>query len=130
MNDKISELIIAIKNAGMTGNTHATLPASKFKKSVLLVLKKEGYITDFEETGKGVEKSFSIELKYDKDGNSAITDVKRVSKLSKRVYKGYRDILPVKYGHGHMILSTPKGIMTALQAKKEKTGGEALFIIW
>jgi len=130
MNDKVSELLTAIKNAGMAGNTHAVVPASKLKKAILMNLKKEGYIVDFTEEGKTPKQSFSIEIKYKKEKKPYINGVKRVSKLSNRIYRGYRDIMPVKYGYGHMILSTPEGIMTDVEARAKKLGGEALFIIW
>ena len=130
MNDAISEMLIRIKNASMVGKPDALVSASKFKKQILLVLKKLGYITDFEEVGEGVKKNFKVTLAYDSKGKSAITDVKRLSKLSRRMYVGYRGIKPVKYGYGHMILSTPAGIMTEVEARKQKIGGEALFIIW
>lgn len=130
MNDKISELIISIKNAGMAGNKTASVPASKLKKNVLLLLKKEGYIADFQENGKGIAKDFEIELAYNKDGSPRVSDVKRVSKLSKRTYKGYREIMPVKYGHGLVVLSTPLGVISGKEAKAKKVGGEVLFTIW
>jgi len=130
MNDKISELIISLKNAGLAKNATASVPASKLKKNVLLLLKKEGYITDFEEVGKGVTKSFTVEIAYNKDGTPKITEVKRVSKLSVRKYAGYRDIRPVKYGHGLSVLSTPLGIISGKDARSKKVGGELLFTIW
>lgn len=130
MNDAISEMLIGIKNASLVGKPEAFVSVSKFKKQILLVLKKLGYVADFEEVGEGVKKQFKIAVAYDSKGNPVMNDVKRVSKLSKRVYVGYRKIMPVKYGHGHMILSTPEGIMTETEARKKKIGGEALFIIW
>ena len=130
MNDAIAEMLIGIKNASMVGKPHAFVSVSKFKKQILLMLKKLGYITDFEEIGDGVKKQFKISVAYDASGKPVLNDVRRVSKLSKRVYYGYRKIMPVKYGHGHMILSTPEGIMTEREARSKKIGGEALFIIY
>lgn len=130
MNDKISELLIGIKNASLVGKSHAYVPVSKYKKQILLVLKKLGYIVDFEEIGEGVTKQFKIEIAYDAKKQARLHGVKRVSKLSKRVYLGYRNIMPVKYGHGQMIVSTPDGLMTESEARAKKLGGEALFIIW
>ena len=130
MNDTISDMLIGIKNASMVGRPQARVPVSKFKKQVLLVLKKLGYIVDFQEVGQGVAREFEISVAYDASGRPVIKGLNRVSKLSKRVYLGYRKIMPVKYGHGHMILSTPEGIMTEQEARSRKLGGEALFIIW
>ena len=130
MNDPIAEMLTGITNASMVGKPHADIPASKFKKQILLVLKKLGYITDFEEVGEGVKRAFRVTLRYDAQGRPAIRETKRVSRLSRRVYLGYRKIRPVKYGHGYMILSTPEGIMTEQEARGKQIGGEALFTIW
>lgn len=130
MNDKISELIINLKNAGTANKEVLEVSFSKLKLAVVNVLAKEGYISGVKQKGEGIKKALVLEIAYKNDGTPKITDVKRVSKLSRRTYLGYKDLLPVKYGHGIMILSTPKGILTDKQAKKEKIGGEALFKIW
>ncbi len=129
MNDKISELIINIKNASMVGQAEVVIDHSNLKEKILDLLKKEGYIADVKVLkGDGVKKKLKITLAYE-NGKSKVNDVKRISKLSKRIYYGYKDILPVKYGHGIMVLSSPKGIITDKTARKEKVGGEALFKI-
>jgi len=131
MNDKISELIINIKNASMVGQKEVIIAHSNLKEKILNLLKKEGYIEDFKILkGDGVKKNLKITLAYSDNGDSKIKDLKRISKLSKRIYYGYKDILPVKYGHGIMVLSSSKGIITDKTARKEKLGGEALFKIW
>jgi small subunit ribosomal protein S8 len=130
MNDKISELIINIKNASMVNQKEVVIAHSNLKEKILDLLKKEGYIEDVKILkGDGVKKNLKITLAFESNGDSKIKDVKRISKLSKRIYYGYKDIFPVKYGHGIMILSTPLGIVTDKIAKKEKVGGEALFKI-
>ena len=130
MNDKISELIINIKNASMVGQKEVIIAHSNLKEKILNLLKKEGYIEDFKILkGDGVKKNLKITLAYSDNGDSKIKDLKRISKLSKRIYYGYKDILPVKYGHGIMVLSSSKGIITDKTARKEKLGGEALFKI-
>jgi len=130
-NDKISELIINIKNASMVNQKEVVITHSKLKESILELLKKEGYIADFKTLkGDGIKKNLKITLAYSEKGESKIKDVRRVSKLSKRIYYGYKDILPVKYGYGTLVLSTPMGIVTDATAKKSKIGGEALFKIW
>jgi small subunit ribosomal protein S8 len=130
MNDKISELIINIKNASMVNQKEVVIAHSNLKEKILELLKKEGYIADFKILkGDGVKKNLKITLEYSEKGESKIKDVRRVSKLSKRIYYGYKDILPVKYGYGTLVLSTPLGIVTDTTAKKEKVGGEALFKI-
>ena len=128
--DSISNLIITLKNAQDRGLSSADVPFSKLTSSILEVLKKEGFIANFEGKGKEVKKHIEIELKYSNEGEKAISDVKRVSKQSKRVYKSVDQIHPVKNGYGRLILSTPAGILTDVQARKQRIGGEALFQIW
>ncbi len=128
--DKISELIINIKNAFLVGKKEAVVYHSSLKERILNLLKKEGYIEDYKVLDSNPNKKrIRIIIKYNEDGTSKITDVKRISKPSKRIYKGYKELLPVKYGHGLLILSSPAGVITDKTAKKEKTGGEALFEI-
>ena len=129
--DIISELIINIKNATMVKKDDLTVSHSNLREAILNVLKKEKYIEDYKTLkGDGVKKRIRITLAYDEKGSSKITDLKRISKPSKRIYYGYKEILPVKYGHGVMLLSSPSGIITDKTARKDKVGGEALFKIW
>lgn len=128
--DSISNLIIALKNAQDRGMAFARAPFSKLNTSILEVLKKEGFIANYEEKGKEVKRHIDIELKYDNTGKPAISDVRRISRQSKRIYKSVDQIYPVKNGYGRLILSTPAGIVTDVQARKQKVGGEALFEIW
>jgi small subunit ribosomal protein S8 len=128
--DSISNLIISLKNAQERGLSSTRAPFSKLNTSILEVLKKEGFIADFENKGKEVKKTIDITLKYDNSGVPAISNVKRVSTQSKRIYRGVDKIYPVKNGYGRLILSTPAGIVTDVQARKQKVGGEALFEIW
>ncbi len=103
-------------------------PYSKFREEIIKKLKELNYLKDFQIEGDKVKK-INIELFY-KDGVPAITDVKLISKLGRKVYVSYRDLKSVVSGMGYSILSTSKGIMTDRQAKKEKIGGELLFNIW
>lgn len=131
MNDTISELIINIKNATMVNKKQVIVAHSNLRESIVNAMKKTGYLTDYKVLkGDGIKKRISIDLTYDAKGVSKITDLKRISKPSRRIYYGYKDILPVKYGHGVMFLSSPAGIITDRTAKKEKIGGEPLFKIW
>lgn len=128
--DSISNLIIALKNAQERGLDLARAPFSNLNTAILEVLKKEGFIADFEKKGKEVKKHIDITLKYDEAGKPAITDVRRISRQSKRVYKSVDQIRSVKNGYGRLIITTPAGILTDVQARKQKVGGEALFEIW
>ena len=130
MNDPISDLIIRIKNTSMAGKDSASIPHSKLKLAVAEILKREGYIKSVSSKGKDTHKTIEIGILYDENHTPKVKGVSRVSKLSKRVYMGVKDIRPVKYGYGLLLLSTPKGILTDKEARKENVGGEALFKIW
>lgn len=95
-------------------------------RSLAELLQREGYIG---ETEKGKTSTLSVNLNY-KNGRPAINGVKRISKLSRRIYFGVRDIKPVKRGHGLLVLSTPAGVVTGKDARQKRVGGEALFEIW
>jgi len=128
--DSISDLIIRLKNASLARKDNLTISYSKLKASIADVLVKEGFIKTATKKGKKVQKSLEIELAYTAEGKPALNDVERVSKVSKRMYYGVSEIRPVRQGFGKLILSTPKGILTGDQARKEKVGGEPLFKIW
>jgi small subunit ribosomal protein S8 len=126
--DTLANMLISIKNAGLVKKASIIIPHSKMKESVLVLLKEEGYIKTYS-VQEGTKPTVEVVLEY-KGGNPRISGVTRVSKNSKRVYKGVKDITSVKYGHGTAVFSTPKGIMTDKQARKEMVGGEVLFNIW
>jgi small subunit ribosomal protein S8 len=125
VNDPIADLLVRLQNASRVGHTNITVPFSRIKADIAAVLSKEGYV------GMADKKNHTlvIPLSY-KNGESVITGMKRVSKPSRRMYIGVRDIRPVKRGHGLLVLSTPKGVMTGDAAKAERLGGEVLFEIW
>ena len=129
MVDPISQIIINIKNANVAGKATATFPYSKLKESVFAVLKREGFIKDFSTKGKKVIKTIEVELSY-VDGKPRIDGVQQISKNSRRTYAKAKEIKPVLNGYGALILTTPMGILTDKEARKEKVGGEVLFKIW
>ena len=128
--DKISNLIIGLKNAYNAKHTIFESPYTKMNEAILNVLRKNGFILDFDIKGKDLNKRLEVTLKYEEDGTPAVSDIKRISKQSKRVYVGYKDVLPVKNGYGISVISTPDGIISNKDAKKKKIGGEELFKIW
>lgn len=127
--DTISNMIIGIKNAGNAGRDSLVIPYSKIKESIALVLKKEGFIKDVEKKTIGGKPSLLINI-FLENRIPKVKGVKRISKTSKRVYKKSSEIRLVKDGYGAVILSTPKGVMSGRDARKEKLGGEVLFTIW
>ncbi|MCX6752884.1 MAG: 30S ribosomal protein S8 [Candidatus Nomurabacteria bacterium] len=127
--DQISNMIIMMKNASKAGRPTTAFPYSKMKHSIADCLKKEGYIVGLTKKMKKSVPMLEVELVY-VDGVAKINDVERISKQSRRVYYGAKDIKPIKNGYGLLVLSTPKGIMSGKDARKEMVGGEALFKIW
>ena len=128
--DTIGDLIIRLKNAGAVKKETVSVPHSKLRKAVLDKLAQAGYIESVSEKGKQVqEKTLEVTLRYEQ-GAHRISGVKRVSKPGRRLYAGVADLHPVKFGKGHMILSTPAGILTNEEAKEKKVGGEQRFMIW
>jgi small subunit ribosomal protein S8 len=130
VNDPISDLIIRIKNAGRVGKVLVSMPYSKFKHATSDTLSKAGFVGEVSKDGKGTRKTLTIKLVYKENGSPRITDVQRISKPGRRLYKGVKHIFPYKYGKGTVIFSTPKGILTDTEARKKKVGGEELFKIW
>ncbi len=128
--DTIGDFIIRLKNAGAVQKATVSVPYSKLRHSVAKKLVDAGYITAAVEQGKRVQdKTLEVTLKYEA-GSHKIRGVKRVSKPGRRLYTKVADIHPVKFGQGHMILSTPACILTNDEAREKKVGGEQLFIIW
>lgn len=127
--DPISNMIIMLKNASLAKKANVALPYSRVKGAIAECLKKEGYIAGFAKKTKKNHPVLEIELIYT-DKKPKITDVERVSKQSRRVYFNIKQIHPVKGGLGLLVLSTPKGILSGKDAKKEQVGGEALFKIY
>ena len=128
--DPVGDFINRLKNGGEVKKQTVSVPFSAFKMAIAEVLKDAGYIQAIDKKGKKVKKTLDVVLKYDDAGKARIIGVKRISKPGRRMYRGVEDIRPVRYGHGTLILSTPKGIMTDKEARKAKVGGEALFEIW
>lgn len=129
VSDTIGDFIIRLKNAGMVKHDTVSLPYSKFRHAVADKLKEVGYIKDAVMNTKNPHGSLEVTLKYD-NGTHRINGVKRVSKPGRRLYVKVGDIHPVKFGKGHLILSTPAGILTDSEARQQNVGGEQLFIIW
>ena len=128
--DPIGDFIIRLKNASAVKKDVVVSPHSKLRLAVAEVLQKKGYIKQVTKKGKKIGKTIEVELRYDKEGVSPIHGVQRVSRPGRRLYFGAKEVQPVKYGKGSLILSTPKGILTDEEARKENIGGEALFKIW
>lgn len=128
--DTIADMLVSMKNASAVSKDTVVVPFSKIKYSIAQCLQSHGFIAGAsKKTQKENVAVLEIALAYN-DVGAKIHDVKRISKPSRRVYMGVRDMRPVKNGHGLIVLSTPKGILSDKEAKKEQVGGEALFMIW
>lgn|SRR3990167_3157780 len=126
ISDPIGDMITRIRNAIMRSKSSVISPSSKMRKSVLEVMKNEGYIRGFEELkSEGAQTDLKIELKY-RDGQSVIQVIERVSKPGRRVYSTV-DSLPLVYnGMGISIVSTSKGVMSDSEARRENASGEII----
>ena len=126
VNDPLGDMLTRIRNALMRNKRNVSTPASALRRRVLDVLESEGYIRDYAEVehASGM-KEFEIELKYF-EGDSVISEIKRISKPGRRVYSGVKDLPLVQNGLGIAILSTPKGVMSDANAREANVGGEIL----
>ena len=122
-------MMITIKNGSLASKESVLVPFSKLKNEIALCLQKEGFIESVAKKTKKGQPVLEIGLIYN-NNKPKITDIKRISKPSKRVYMGMRDIHTVKNGIGLLVLSTPKGILGGREARKEQVGGEVLFKVW
>ncbi|MBM3206071.1 MAG: 30S ribosomal protein S8 [Candidatus Staskawiczbacteria bacterium] len=129
MTDPITDMLNQIKNAEAVQKTEVILPFSKLKNEIALIMQKENFLGEVKKVSKGKLKLLKLTLKYD-NGLPAMEGFKRVSKPGQRIYTKYQEIKKVRGGYGKMILSTPKGLMTGVEAKKSKLGGEVLMEVW
>ncbi len=118
-----------MKNGSLADKESVLLPYSKMKHSIAECLKKEGYVSEVSKKIKKDQPVLEIVLTY-VDKKPKITEVERISKQSRRVYFGVKDIHRVRNGAGLLVLSTPKGILSGKDARAGQVGGEALFRIW
>ena len=124
--DPIGDMITRIRNAQMRALNTVTIPSSKFRASILDVLKKEGYISNYKFLSDTKnKKSLFVDLKYN-DGLPVIKEIKRISKPGRRIYARATSIPKIQNGLGLAIVSTSKGIMSDSEARNQNIGGEIL----
>ncbi len=128
--DPIANMINMMKNASNRQLETVVVPFSNIKFAIAECLKNAGFISAVEKKTKKGFPVLEIDLVYDEAGKGKISGVERVSKPSRRMYLGSDEIKPVMNGKGLSVLSTPKGILTGTDARKEHVGGEILFTIW
>ncbi|HON39761.1 MAG: 30S ribosomal protein S8 [Pseudomonadota bacterium] len=127
--DPIADMITRIKNGAQASKESVDIPASRMKLDILDILMKEGYIKGFKVIDDGKQGLIRVNLKYF-NSKHVITDIRRVSKPGRRIYRKADDIQQVRRGLGISIVSTSRGIMTDRKAKANNVGGEELLRVW
>lgn len=127
--DPISNFITTLRNASDARKESISVPYSVLKESIAHVLAKGGYVSTIEKKGKKAEKTLEVGLVYIGD-EPRVHGVDRISKPSRRIYQKAKDLRMFKSGFGNTVISTPKGVLLDVDAKKHKVGGEILFKIW
>ncbi|MDK2823766.1 MAG: small subunit ribosomal protein [Clostridia bacterium] len=130
MTDPIADFLTRIRNANMVMHEKVEIPASKTKKALAEILKKEGFVKDYEYIEDGKQGIIRIYLKYGSNREKVITGMKRISKPGLRVYCKKDEIPRVLGGLGIAIISTSQGIMTDKEARKTGLGGEVICYVW
>ena len=126
--DPISDMLIRIKNAQNAGHEMVRFSHSKFKYEIARALEENGYVGKIERKGKRVKKILEIALRYT-DGKPAVNGITLISKPSNRLYAGVKELNAGRKG-GIILVSTPKGVMSGKEARKQKVGGMLIAEIW
>ena len=125
LSDPIGDMIARVKNAQARNHKKVDLPSSNFKTKIVGILKDEGFIKDFKINTEKNKSILSLELKYH-SGNPVINAFERVSKPGRRIFSSAESLPKINNGLGIAIISTPKGVMTDIDARKKKIGGEII----
>lgn len=132
-NDPIADMLTRIRNALTRGMPEVVVPKSTIKIEIARILKEEGYIDDYSIGDESPIPLIKVQLKYfgtRRDRRPVITQLRRISKPGRRVYRKRRELPIVLSGTGIAIVTTPKGVMTAQQARRDGVGGEVLCYVW
>ena len=127
--DPITDMLNRIRNAQAVNKGTVSIPFSNLKYEITKILEREGFIEKVEKLGKRRKRMIEIILKYD-NKIPALSGMKRISKPGQRIYKKVKEIKKVKGGYGIAIISTPKGLMTDKEARRQKLGGEIICEVW
>jgi small subunit ribosomal protein S8 len=130
LTDPVADFLTRIRNSMRARHQKLDMPASNLKAEIARILKEEGYIANYKVTDEEGQRLLRLYLKYGANNESAIVDLKRISKPGCRVYLGRDEIRRVQGGLGISIMTTPKGVMTGRQARREGVGGEILAEVW
>ncbi|MDK2926797.1 MAG: small subunit ribosomal protein [Bacillota bacterium] len=130
MTDPIADMLTRIRNANVARHEVVEIPGSRMKQAIAEILKAEGFIRDYEYVNDKKQGVLKVYLKYGPNKERVISDLRRISKPGLRVYVGRNEIPRVLKGLGIAILSTPRGVMSDKQARREGVGGEVLCYVW
>lgn len=130
LTDPIADMLTRIRNACQARHKTVDIPSSKMKEAIAGILKREGYVEDFQVVPDNKQNVLRVRLKYLEDKKSAIEGLRRVSRPSVRVYMGRKEVRPVRKYMGVSILSTTQGILTDREARARGVGGELLCEVW
>ena len=125
LSDPVGDMLARIKNSQVRNHKKVQLPSSKFKVKIVEVLKNEGYIIDFKIDNDEKKPNLEINLKYNV-GNPVISNIERISKPGRRIFSRAESLPKINNGLGIAIVSTPKGVMTDIDARKQNIGGEII----
>jgi small subunit ribosomal protein S8 len=128
--DPISDMLTRIRNGLLVRKSFVMVPSSKIKVAIAQILLEEGYIQGYEVTNERPQPNIRVWLKYDEKRRPVVTGLQRVSKPGRRVYRGKQEIPWVLSGLGIAIVSTPRGVMTGREARRQGMGGEILCFVW
>ena len=126
MTDPISDMLTRIRNASMVKKSMVELPSSKVKFAIVKLLEQNGFVYDVQKYEKGNQSLISLKIKYNELKQPVMTSVTRVSKPGRRVYVKANDIARIRSGQGMSVISTPNGLMTNIEARKRRLGGEVI----
>jgi len=130
MTDPVADMLTRIRNANMVRHEKLELPASKMKRDIADILKREGFVRDYEFIEDDKQGVLRIFLKYGNNNQQVITGIKRISKPGLRVYAKAEDVPRVLNGLGIAIVSTSKGVLSDKEARSQAVGGEVLAYVW
>jgi small subunit ribosomal protein S8 len=130
MTDPIADMLTRIRNAVRVERPYVDMPVSKVKRGLADVLKREGYIWDWQQVEDKPVAQLRIELKYGPNGERVIQKIRRVSKPGRRVYSKAKELRPVLNGLGITIISTSRGVVSDREARQRNLGGEVLCEVW
>ena len=125
LSDPIGDMIARVKNAQERNHKKVELPSSNFKAKIADILKNEGFINDFKVNTENNKSTLSLDLKYH-SGSPVISTFERVSKPGRRIFSSAEGLPKINNGLGIAIVSTPKGVMTDIDARKQRVGGEII----